>query len=46
MRGRDCTCGGVAPGFPQHEAWCGLPEDEVHEFDENDRAHYDTEPTR
>lgn len=24
--GRECTCSGTAPGFPQHESWCGLPE--------------------
>lgn len=21
-----CTCGGTAPGYPQHEDWCGKPE--------------------
>jgi hypothetical protein len=23
-----CTCAGIAPGYPQHEWWCGLPEDD------------------
>lgn len=23
-----CTCGGIAPGYPMHEAWCGKPEDD------------------
>jgi hypothetical protein len=23
-----CTCAGVAPGYPQHEDWCGRPESE------------------
>lgn len=24
---RECTCAGQAPGFPQHESWCGQRED-------------------
>jgi len=23
-----CTCGGTAPGFPQHEVRCGFEDDE------------------
>jgi hypothetical protein len=26
MSGRVCTCAGTAPGYPQHEDWCGKPE--------------------
>lgn len=22
----ECTCAGTAPGFPEHESYCGLPE--------------------
>jgi hypothetical protein len=28
MYTRDCTCAGTAPGFPQHEPFCGEPEDD------------------
>ncbi len=24
---RECTCAGQAPGYPQHESWCGTRED-------------------
>jgi hypothetical protein len=23
-----CTCAGTAPGYPQHEYWCGWPEND------------------
>jgi hypothetical protein len=26
MRRGPCTCGGTAPGYPQHESFCGQPE--------------------
>jgi len=25
---RVCTCAGPAPGYPQHEGFCGQPEDD------------------
>jgi hypothetical protein len=26
--GRVCTCVGPEPGYPQHQSWCGQPEDD------------------
>lgn len=28
MTGQGCTCGGIAPGYPMHEDFCGRPEDD------------------
>ena len=36
MRKR-CTCAGVAPGYPQHEQWCGKPEvEDYRNFEERE----------
>lgn len=29
-----CTCAGTAPGYPQHEAFCGQPDGDPEDPDE------------
>lgn len=31
-----CTCAGTAPGYPQHESWCGQPEPDVEVVEQED----------
>lgn len=36
----NCTCTGTAPGWPQHESWCGVDVDALMEREAN-REHTD-----
>lgn len=37
---RNCTCAGPAPGWPQHEPFCGQPEDDDTYSYRSDREHH------
>jgi hypothetical protein len=34
-----CTCAGTAPGYPQHESFCGQPEDDPAEIADQEALH-------